>query len=186
MREAAEAGDDVAMLDGDLRHLGIVERSEQRAAHLLIAERFAVLERHVEERPQGETEGCRIEPRQRDLRRLHRLGVAFEGARRAAMHVAGELVAQKDQRQGSVGRLPPVIQTAGDRPLDQSRKALADLGVELGRTSPPGVARLAVVGMVERQEPEIEDIADGRGRSHDLTVSRLFSPISQANRVDVG
>ena len=36
MREAAEAGDDVAMLDGVLRHLGVVEGSEQRAAHLLI------------------------------------------------------------------------------------------------------------------------------------------------------
>ena len=36
MREAAEAGDDVAMLDGELHHLGIVEGSEQRAAHLLI------------------------------------------------------------------------------------------------------------------------------------------------------
>src|SRR5262245_30327202 len=36
MREAAEAGDDVAMLDGILRHLRIVERNEQSAAHLLV------------------------------------------------------------------------------------------------------------------------------------------------------
>src|SRR5688500_11130785 len=136
-----------------------------------------MLERHVEERPHGGVEGGRIEPRQRQPRRLHRLAIPGEGVRRAAVHVARELVAQKDQRQRSVGRLPPVIQAALDRPFEGRREALADLGVELGRTGPPDVARLAMLGMVERQEPEIEDIADGWRGSHDLTVAWLLLPV---------
>src|SRR4051812_17940644 len=48
MREAAEAGDDVAMLDRMLVILLVAQRGEQRAAELLVAEVLAVLERHEE------------------------------------------------------------------------------------------------------------------------------------------
>ncbi len=88
MGKAPEAGDDVAMLERMLHQLLVLEGGEQGAAQLLVGQRLAVLERHMEEDPHGGIERGRIGPRQRDARRLERLGVAREGARRLAMHVA--------------------------------------------------------------------------------------------------
>jgi len=125
-----------------------------------------VLERHVEEEPHGGIECRRIGPRHRHAGRLERLGVAGEGARRLAMHVARELVAQKDQGQRAVGRLPPGIEGPVDRPVEGGAEVEADLGIELCRAFPPDLARLAVARIVERQKPEIEDVADGRAIGH--------------------
>src|SRR3954467_7968169 len=79
MREAAEAGDDVAMLDRILVILLIAQRGEQRAAELLVAEVLAVLERHEEEHAHFRHIGGGIAASQRDAGRLARLAIAAEG-----------------------------------------------------------------------------------------------------------
>ena len=63
------------------------------------------------------------------------------------MHVARELIAQKDQGQRAVGRMPPMIEGAFNCLFERSGKTLADLSVELGRPGPPDLAWLAVVGV---------------------------------------
>src|SRR5436853_2057490 len=51
VREAAEAGDDVAMLDGVFGVVVVAGAGEQAAAEVLVGQALAVLERHIEERP---------------------------------------------------------------------------------------------------------------------------------------
>src|SRR5580700_11048249 len=181
MGEAAEARDDIAVLDGMLHVLFVVERGEQGAAQFLVTERLAVLERQVEEGPHREVEGRRIESRQRQPRRFQCLAVAGEGARRLAVHVAGKLVAQNDVGQRPVGRLPPGIEDAVERSVESRAEAVADLGVEFRRTLPPDLARLAAAWITKRQEPEIEDIADGRAVGHggSLLVKKKMSSRAQ-------
>ncbi len=107
MREAAEAGDDVSMLDGILHALLAAQGREQRAGQFLVGQRLAVLERHVEEEPDIAAEGHGIEAGKRLPRGPSRLLVAAEGAGGAAEGVARELVAEKDQRQRALRRLYP-------------------------------------------------------------------------------
>ena len=163
MREAAEAGDDVAVLGGRLQVLLAADRVEQRAGQELVGQHLAVAERHVEEQPMVRAEGHGIEAGERKPRHLDRLSVAAEGARRPAEAVARELVAEKDQRQRAFGRVPPAIEVARHRLLDPAAEARHRLGVEVGRAAPPDVAGLTVFGMAGRKEPEIENVADGGG-----------------------
>ena len=170
MREAAEAGDDVAMLGGRFQVLLAADRVHQRASEVLVGQHFAVAKRHVEEQPVVGRERGWIEARERKPRRFQRLRIAAEGARRLAKAVARELVAQKDQRQRGLGRIPPGIEPARHRLLDARAEARHRFGVELGGAAPPDLARLGMLGMAERQVPEIEDVADaggdGRGVAH--------------------
>jgi hypothetical protein len=85
------------------------------------------------------------------------------------MDVPRELVAQQDQRQRAVGGVGPVIECTAGGPLEQTAKLLFDLGVELGRALPPELARLAVAGIGERQQPEVENGTDCLAVAHGIS-----------------
>ena len=147
----------------------VAQRLEQRAAQFLVGQRLAVLERHVEEQPYAQRKGRGIEAGQREAGDLQRLGVGREGLGRLAMDVPRELVAQQDQRQRAVGRMGPAVERACLGLGQQRAELRGELGIELGGAVPPHLARLAVAGVIERQQPEIEDIADGGLVAHGMS-----------------
>ena len=100
---AAEARDDVTMLDRMLVAVGTAQGGEQRAAEILVPQIFAVLERHVEELPDFPRIDDRVVVSQRMARGFARFGISGEGARGLAPDVACELIAQQGQRQRPVG-----------------------------------------------------------------------------------
>src|SRR5687768_15831672 len=117
----------------------VAKRGEQDQRTALVGEIFAVLERHVEERPLGRLELIVEVPVDRDAgdaesQRVGRklLGVATE-------HVARELVEQKNP--GERGQR--MIEEARDRKLalvrPQLEEAAANVVVELGVGLPPAL-----------------------------------------------
>src|SRR5471030_128295 len=85
VREAAEAGDDVAMLDRRLGLYFVGDGAEQGAGQFLIGESLAVAERHIEEQPRIGRERRGIEAAERKARDGERLGVGGEGLGLLAM-----------------------------------------------------------------------------------------------------
>src|SRR5476651_1509573 len=82
MREAAEAGHDVAMLDRRLGLFFVGDGAQQGAGEVLISEIFAVAERHIEEQPRIGWERRGIETAECQARDGACLGVDREGLRR--------------------------------------------------------------------------------------------------------
>ena len=165
MREAAEARDNVAMVPPVALVLLVGRLGEQRHRHLLVGQRLGVMERRVEEGAHRRLERHLVAARHGDARRHQRRGIAAIGLDRLAVDVPRELVAEDDQRQRPVRRVGPGRELARHGALDQAAEALADLGVEGGCALPPDLAPLAVLGMAEREVPEIEDVADGVGHA---------------------
>ena len=100
------------------------------------------------------------------------------------MHVARELVAQKDQRQRAVGRLPPANRRRRRSPGRRPRRSASRISASNSGGPSHQISRgLPWLGMVERQEPEIEDIADGRAARScglDRTAAAMPSREEQA------
>src|SRR5829696_7562885 len=130
MREAAEAGDDVAVVARPLQRLLVAENLAEGDRALLVFDILRVHEGEIEElakgrldlpvvslldRPVGSHEGRRVGP-------IHGLG--------AAEHVARELVEQKDHRQRALGRQFPFIQVAPGGRFIGEREAVAAASVE--------------------------------------------------------
>src|SRR5512138_2753891 len=68
--------------------------------------------------------------------------VAGEHPRRVAEYVAGELVEDDDQRERRFGPVRlPVIESSGERVLDELAETRADLGVESRILAEPDIAR---------------------------------------------
>src|SRR5579871_984087 len=98
VREAAEPADDVGVLLGVAKVLGIVSVSEQLDAAELVGQMLGMLERQIEKFEQGWIDP-RVDPTgERAMRHVARLRVARKGPGVAAKHVAGKLVEHDDER----------------------------------------------------------------------------------------
>ena len=85
-----------------------------------------------------------------------RLGVAGKGARCAPIDIARELIEHDEARQRAVRRRLPRAQAALDGGIDQRAETRAYVRVEGVVLAEPFPARLAIVTVIRRQEPEIE------------------------------
>jgi len=83
-------------------------------------------------------------------------GIAREGARRAAEHVARKLVERHDEGERCEGRCLPRSELAARRPLPGREKTAADFRVERFRLLEPQFARPAAFTRTRRTEPEIQ------------------------------
>ena len=103
VREAAEAGDDVAVNNGVVEPLRVAERLEQGEGPLLIVHVLGVLEGQVEEGAQAlldlEVE-ARVDGATGDGKRQ---GIGGEGMGRAAIEIAWELVEQDEEGERASG-----------------------------------------------------------------------------------
>lgn len=176
MGEAAEASDDVPVAHrvvaeaahgaGDALGRVVGQPLEERDAALLQGQVFGVLERHVEEHALDAQQLGLVAPLDGLERDPAGDGIAGEGPRPAAIHVAGELVEQDDPGQVAPGGLAPPGQPAVDGLLDEIAEALPDLGVERLAPAPPDAALALDDGLLvpgRAAEPELDHGA-GVGR----------------------
>ncbi len=138
MREAAEAGDNVAVNAGVLGVLLLASRLTQGDTARLLAQVFRVLERHIEEDAQRHRRGAVVAGIDCPIR--DRLGeaVGCEGVRGSAIDVAWDLVEQKDKRQRSLGVCLPAAEFAARGAMVSCFEAVAQHSVEGGVFLEPG------------------------------------------------
>src|ERR1700730_13339952 len=102
------------------------ERFRQLAGLCLLLQRFGVLERQVNEHALHGLHASIEAARDSMLRGAERDGVRREGARRAAIHVARELVEQHDESETVRGGSLPLREQPGARLVVKREKARAD------------------------------------------------------------
>src|SRR5688572_10650845 len=110
MGKAAEATDDLPVL---ARPLEIRIALEQPHCELLVLVRLAVLERQVDKRALVWRQALVPAALDDRARRFARERIGGKRARRAAEHVARELIEQDHQREAARGILAPGLQPAG-------------------------------------------------------------------------
>jgi hypothetical protein len=182
VREAAEPAHDVAVLLGVAEHAHhllalrsaqlVAPAAEQLDAAILIGERLAVHERHVEEGALVVSQLAIDAERDALGRDLGGPRVAVVRAPGAAEHVARELVEHDDERQPPARRGQPGVALAGGHRLVQGVEAIADELIELGILAPPARLRLGAGEsiLVQLAEPEAQHLlhlAIGRGHRVD-------------------
>src|SRR5258706_7341256 len=118
-----------------------------------------------------------VDPRRdRFPRRGERQGVDRERARRAAEHVARELVEHDDQREGCERGGLPAFALAARSALPDSEKAAADFRVERLRLLEPQLARPAALARIRRTEPEVEHLDEvWRGQLQSRRLARVIN-----------
>jgi len=91
--------------------------------------------------------------------------VAGERARLAPVHIAGELIKQKHQRQPRVDAGFPLAQTAIKRLFHQGAKTIADARVDVGTAAEPEFVALVRTPTTFQAipEPEVEHVLSGGG-----------------------
>ena len=125
------------------------------AGALLVGERFAVLERQVDELFLDGQQATVEALRHRMLRGRERERVCGERARRAAEHVARELVEHDDPRE-AVARPYDSQSLRRASCFVERQETAANLGVERGILLEPALVRLAALGAIA--EPETQDL----------------------------
>ena len=134
-----------------------VQRLEQGEGAALRGEIFRVLERQVGEAAlDGRQQPVEL-PRDHAARRGERRGIARKRPRRAAKHVARELIEHDDERERSERRLPPALELSARGPLPGGKEPAVDFRIEDLRLPEPGLARPAALGRIRRAEPKIEN-----------------------------
>jgi hypothetical protein len=164
MREAAEPLDDDLVRNGMAQRLVIAERREQLDGAVLVGQAFAVLEGQVKEQTLVPGHAPIEARRNRILRQGEGQRIGGKGARRAAEHVARELVEDDHEREGGERRRLPRVESAARRLLPETGEALADLAVEAVGLDEPLAAPAPAQRRARRPEPEIEDLGEAGGQ----------------------